>query len=322
MRECEIFALQGIKGVGNAAISKLIQYLNDLDAKTLLEIDFDILVKSPNLSRYKKVLTNNLNKSTFELAIAQSKKDIESLQASGIKIISITSQHYPQSLQLIKSPPPLLFCRGNIDLLSQNRNIAVIGTRNNTPLGEAIAAKTTNYFTSSGFVIVSGLALGIDTIAHEECLRCNGKTIAVLVDVENVQPVKNRDLANNILSQGGLLISENAPGIKVTPPLFVKRDRIQTGLSLAVFPIETAKDGGTMHAVNAAKDENRLIYVPDHTKSGYQDKSIKQISGIISLYNDPEVEAYTRTSYAKIVERLHLKENELFSVDKEQGTLL
>jgi len=322
MREYEIFALQGIKGIGNAAISKLIQYLNHLDAITLLEIDLDVLAKSPDLSRYKKVLTDNLSKSTFELAIAQSKKYIESLQARGINVISITSQDYPQALRLTSSPPPLLFCRGNIELLRQNRNIAVIGTRNNTPLGKAITERTTNYFASSGFVIVSGLALGIDAIAHEECLSCNGKTIAVLVDVENIQPEKNRELANNILTKDGLLISENAPGIKVTPPLFVKRDRIQAGLSLAVFPIETAKDGGTMHAVNSAKDESRLIYVPDHTKSGYLDKSIEQISGIMSLYNDSNVEAYTRASYPKIIERLYLKENEIFSIDKEQGTLL
>jgi len=124
------------------------------------------------------------------------------------------------------------------------------------------------------------------------------------------------------LFQNGLLISENAPGIKITPSLFIKRDRIQAGLSLAVFTIETSKDGGTMHAVNAAKQEHRLIYVPDYTKSGYQDKSIEQISGIISLYSDPEVEAYTKASYPQIIERLNIKENDIFSVDKAQGTLL
>jgi DNA processing protein len=322
MRESEILALQNIKGIGCAAISKLIVYLGDLGASTLLDIDFDALVINPDLSRYKKVFETNLHKDSLKAAINLANIEIESLERKGIRVIAITSDLYPQLLKLIKSPPTLLFCKGNIGLLSQNRNVALIGTRNNTQLGKLIAAKTTSFLVSSGFVIVSGLALGIDSIAHEKCLSSKGQTIAILVDVENVQPSKNKRLAEDILSHGGLLISENAPGIKIIPPLFVKRDRIQAGISLAVFPIETSINGGTMHAVKAAKQENRLIYVPNHTKSGYQDNCIEQISGIISLSHDADVEQYTRYSYPSIIKRLHQKENEIFSVDRVQGMLI
>jgi DNA processing protein len=322
MHESEIIALQNIKGIGSAAISKLIIYLNNLSATTLLDIDFDALVTNSNLSRYKKVLEANLHKDSLKDAIIHANEEIESLESRGIRVIPITSDLYPKQLKLIKSPPTLLFCKGNIELLSQNRSVAVLGTRNNTPLGKQITAKTTSFLVSSGFVIVSGLALGVDAIAHEECLYCKGETIAVLVDVENVQPSKNKNLAEDILSQGGLLISENAPGITIIPSLFVKRDRIQAGLSLAIFPIETSINGGTMHAVKAAKQENRLIYVPDHTKSGYKDKGIEQISGIISLSHDHYVEPYTRSSYPGIIDKLHKKESEMFTQDKEQGTLI
>ena len=322
MHESEILALQSIKGIGPVTIIKLIDELNDSNETKLLDLVFNDTETISNLSSHKKIIEFYPNKELLNEAISHANEEIESLATKGIKVVAITSELYPKPLKLIKSPPTLLFCKGNIELLFKNNNVAVVGTRNNTPLGKAIAAKTTSFLVSSGFVIVSGLALGIDAIAHEECLTCKGKTIAVLVDVENVQPSKNRQLADNILSHGGLLISENKPGITISPPLFIKRDRIQTGLSLAVFPIETSRNGGTMHAVNAAKQENRLIYVPDHTKSGYQDKDIEQISGIISISNDSEVEPYTKHSYPNILENLHQKEIELFSENKVQGTLL
>jgi len=322
MHESEILALQSIKGIGPVAIIKLIDELNDSNKTKLLDLVFNDTGGKSNYSSYNKILESYPNKDSLKNAIIHANDEIQSLEDRGIRVIPITSELYPKLLKLIKSPPTLLFCKGNIELLSQNRNVAVVGTRNNTPLGKLITAKTTSFLVSSGFVIVSGLALGVDAIAHEECLSCKGKTIAVLVDVENVQPSKNKHLAEDILSHGGLLISENVPGITIIPPLFIKRDRIQTGLSLAVFPIETSINGGTMHAVKAAKQENRLIYIPDHTKSGYQDKEIEQISGIISLSHEHYVEPYTRSSYPGIIDKLHQKESEMFTEDKEQGTLI
>ena len=318
----EILALRNIKGVGSKAISKIMACLDDFGAVTLLDIDLKLLIHNPSLSQFKKVLEAGLSRDYLEDAIFHSRQDIDKWETLGVTVIPINSALYPEPLRLIRSPPELIFCKGNITLLSQHKNVAIIGTRQNTPLGKAIAAKTTQFLVSSGYCVVSGLALGIDAISHEACLKCDGQTIAVLVDVDNVQPNKNRDLAARILTNGGLLIAENPPGIPITPPLFIKRDRIQTGLSLAVFPIETALDGGTMHAVKAAKQENRLIYVPDHNKSGYPDKSIKQIEGIIYLSKDPDIESYTKDSYTNIIKQLDEKEAELLNVGRLQGTFL
>src|SRR5690606_34691301 len=180
-------------------------------------------------------------------------------KAAGIDVLVYGSARYPAQLMSLNDPPVLLFCKGNCDLLETSKSIAVVGTRHNTRLGEKIAHKTVEYFSKEGFCIVSGLALGIDAVAHRAALDNKGPTIAVLVDLLSIAPASHRDLADDIFRQSGLLVSENPPGTKVIPGLFAKRDRIQAGLALAVFAIETAVDGGTMHAVKAANSMGRNV---------------------------------------------------------------
>lgn len=321
MREEEILVLKNIKGIGDTAISRLITYLQDLGGQSLLKIDISTLVNNPIFSRYKKAFQAISPNEISEESVVRAQEILKKLKKKNITVIGITNSRYPKQLKLIKSPPVLLFCKGNINLLSTNKNVAVVGTRENTKRGELIAIKSTHFLVSNGYTIVSGLALGIDAIAHKESLNCNGNTIAVLVDVENIQPKKNRSLADEIYLNSGLLISENIPGTNITPPLFVKRDRIQTGLSLAVFPIETSINGGTMHAVRAAEQENRFIFIPDHTQSGYKNKNIDQLSGIIELHSRDSVIPYTKSSYPEIILNLQQKEKDLAFPSKDQGTL-
>src|SRR5699024_10520052 len=145
----------------------------------------------------------------------------------------------PNLLRLIPNPPPLLFAKGNLDLLQSPKNIAIVGTRKPTKIGVKSAEKIATTFAEMDYTIVSGLALGIDTAAHEGALRIeDGKTIAVLAgSVANIYPAKNRELAERILAQAGLLVSETPLGQPNTRGNFVKRNRIQSGLSLAVCPV-------------------------------------------------------------------------------------
>jgi DNA processing protein len=182
--------------------------------------------------------------------------------------------------------------------------IAVVGTRKNTSIGEKITIRTIEEFAKYNYSVVSGLALGIDTIAHRSAINSNIPTIAVLVDIENVAPKENQDLANEILKKEGLLVSENPPGTKIIPAFFAKRDRIQAGLSAGVFAIETAIDGGTMHAVNTAILMSRPVFVPNANAAGYPDLGIKAIAGTQQLVNDSKAEAYTRESYKEIRDQL------------------
>ena len=260
-------------------------------------------------------------------AMGDADANISSYIKRGVTVISILDELYPSQLRGIKDPPVLIYCKGNIKLLRQYRNIAVVGTRNNTSLGAVIAQRTVQFFVSKKYTIVSGLALGIDTVAHKSTLASTGKTIAVLVDVENIAPSSNKNLANQILEEEGLLLSENEPGTKIHPAYFAKRDRIQSGLSLAVIPIETTKDGGTMYAVNAALANNRLVFIPDPMRSGYEFKDIPQLDGLRYLSLQKSVISYTKADYVRLLEELDRKHGEIILVDEQtshtqwQGTL-
>jgi len=240
----------------------------------------------------------------FKAARERIQYDIKVWRAKGIEVAVLGSKKYPKQLLKLDNPPPFLFYKGNPSLLKPGLSVAVVGTRDNTPLGEKITIKTVEEFAKYGFPIVSGLALGIDAIAHQAAINSNTPTIAVLVDLVNISPLSNKSLANEILENDGIWVSENPPGTKIIPAFFAKRDRIQAGLSAGVFAIETSIDGGTMHAVNAAISMGRPVYVPDANAAGYPDLEIKAISGTQQLISSQKAIPYTRESYKEIRSQL------------------
>lgn len=324
MVRSELYALSCIKGIGPKAVTAVIKNLDSSLIETIREIDLDTLLEDKNLSRYRKVLKENLPWHIFKRYIEKAQREIDAIENKGIDIVSIYDQDYPPLLKMTQDAPLFLYCKGNLPLLHSMNNIAVVGTRKNTVYGQLITEKSVQFMCENNYTIVSGLALGIDAIAHQSALDSGGKTISVLVDVDNVQPSSNRQLADNILENDGLLVAEMPPGIKIIPSMFAKRDRIQSGLSLAVFPIETNIDGGTMHAVSAAIKENRLVYVPDVNKSGYMDIDIPQLRGISHLIDEDKAIPYTKTMYENILTALELKKNELLhpKTEPKQGSLL
>ena len=324
MKTKELYALNSIKGVGPKAIMAIMEHLDSNSITTIKDINLANLLKDKNLSRYKKVLQVNIPWNIFESYIKKAENDIYDIEEKGVDIISLLDENYPTLLKMTQDAPIFLFCKGDLSLLKKMNNIAVVGTRNNTEHGKLITTKSVQFMCEHNYTIVSGLALGIDSIAHQATLDSGGKTISVLVDVDNIQPSSNRELANNILTNGGLLVAEMPPGIKIIPSMFAKRDRIQSGLSLAVFPIETNIDGGTMHAVKAALKENRLVYVPDTNLSSYADTEIPQLGGIKYLIEEDKATPYTKATYQDILNSLELKKSELLDpkVEYTQGSLL
>lgn len=304
MRLNDVLVLQSVRGVGNRTLLKLIDFYRTNNLKTIHELDFS---KVPKLN--PKIAQSAVDLFTSGEYGALSEDFEESLSKwsdTGIRVLAYGTNDYPTQLNSLSDPPALLFYKGNFDLLKSPKSIAVVGTRNNTKLGEKIAYKTVEHFSKEGFCIVSGLALGIDAIAHQAALDNQGHTLAVLVDLISIAPSNHRDLAEQILRKGGLLVSENPPGTKIIPPLFAKRDRIQAGLALAVFAIETSIDGGTMHAVRAASALKRRVFVPNANAAGYPDLGIEQISGTQSLVNSKVATPYTRENYADIAQELTL----------------
>ncbi|MBZ0292971.1 MAG: DNA-protecting protein DprA, partial [Anaerolineae bacterium] len=150
----------------------------------------------------------------------------------------------------------------------QDLHVAIIGTRQPTPQGAAVAQTLACKLAEQGHMIVSGLALGVDSQAHRGALRANGRTIAVLGSgVLRVYPHQHQALAHEI-EEAGALVSEVAPTASASSARLVARNRIISGLSSAVIVIETADDGGAMHAARRAREQGRPLYVLDCNASG------------------------------------------------------
>ncbi|MGC4042248.1 MAG: DNA-processing protein DprA [Armatimonas sp.] len=192
------------------------------------------------------------------------------------------SSSYPILLTRISDAPIVLFSKGNITCLTAP-SVAVIGTREPSDYGIRLGEKFGAAFASLGFVVVSGLATGCDTLAHRGCLSASGVTVAVMAHgLDMVYPAENRRLAQEIIDEGGCLVSEYLPGEKPRRNYFVERDRLQSALSLGVVVIETDIKGGTMHTVGFCLDQGKplacLSHPPefsDHPKANGNKKLIK-----------------------------------------------
>ncbi|GAA0436681.1 DNA-processing protein DprA [Massilia aurea] len=173
-------------------------------------------------------------------------KLVERTLRLGIVAVPVTSAAYPRSLALIDDAPPVIYYRGMLSTLAQVPGLAVVGTRKATRNGLVIAERIGRHFAEKGWVIVSGLALGIDAAAHSGALLGSGKTIAVMAHgLGIVYPKANSVLADDILANGGLLLSEYPAGIPPKPEQFVLRNRLQIGLSVGSVIVEGEEKSGT-----------------------------------------------------------------------------
>lgn len=176
--------------------------------------------------------------------------------------IDIHSSIYPLSLKEIYNPPKVLYLKGNIKLLKDSeKNISIVGSRKVSEKGKRITREFTKYFVENGYVIVSGLALGIDGLCHEVAIENKGRVIAVLPSpIENIYPKSSTPLSGKILNSGGLLVSEYEEGFPLTKPNFYFRNRIITGLSTKLFIPECEIDSGSMISAKLAFEQDREIY--------------------------------------------------------------
>ena len=178
--------------------------------------------------------------------------------------ITIKDENYPDKLRKIKNPPQQLYLKGNIGLLNKNI-ISIIGSRNCTENGRKLAKKFASELSDQGIVIASGMAKGIDAMAHKATLNAEGKTIAVLGSgLHHIFPKENQKLYNEILDNDGLIISEYSPETKPASNLFLERNRIVSGISIGILVIEAAYRSGTSVTAKFAKEQNKKIFVLPH----------------------------------------------------------
>jgi len=177
-----------------------------------------------------------------------------------IDLITIENKDYPKLLKEIASPPLALYVKGNKDLMSQSC-LAVVGTRTLSSYGKEILPSFIEPLSRSGLVIVSGLAQGIDALAHQLTLGVGGKAVAVLgCGLDQVFPKINSPLAKSILERGGLLLSEYPIGTLPYKQHFPARNRIIAGLALGVFVVESRNPGGALITAHHALEANREVF--------------------------------------------------------------
>lgn len=194
------------------------------------------------------------------------------LEKAGGRIISLWDTDYPENLKKIYDPPPLLFCLGESDD-SDRYSVAIVGTRHPSPYGESLATRFATGFSQLGLAVVSGLARGIDTLAHQTVVQSGGRTIAVIGSgIDVIYPPENSALLKQI-RQKGMILSEYEMGTKPDAGNFPRRNRIISGISIGTVIIETGPDGGAMITASTAFDQNREVFalpsaIRDRSRSG------------------------------------------------------
>ena len=183
----------------------------------------------------------------------------DQIQSKGIQVLTWLDEAYPQRLKEIEQPPPVLYMRG--DLLPEDTwAVAIVGTRRVTPYGRQVTEQIASFLAANGVTVVSGLARGVDAIAHNAALKAGGRTLAVLGSgVDRLYPPENRALAEQIFEHGAVL-SDYAPGTPPESSNFPPRNRIISGLSMAVVVIEAGETSGALITAEFAAEQGREIF--------------------------------------------------------------
>ena len=185
--------------------------------------------------------------------------ELEKARQAGIEIVSYQDPRYPRYLKEIFDPPVLLYARGRAELLS-GHNLAVVGSRRPSPYGMSVAQKLGRELVGMGLVVVSGMARGVDSLAHRGALEAGGSTIAVLgCGVDVVYPRENEKLGQRIVERG-LIVSEFRLGSTAFPQNFPIRNRIISGVSLGVIVVEGAQYSGSLITARLALDQGREVF--------------------------------------------------------------
>jgi DNA processing protein len=241
----------------------------------------------------------------------EAEEEILFVEKHHIRPLFIKDRDYPQRLLHCYDPPTLLYYRGNANL-NNSRIISIIGTRNHTDYGRQITEQLIAALQTQQVLIVSGLAFGIDSIAHKTCLQCQVPTIGVLGHgLDTIYPSQNKNLAKEMLQLGGLL-TEFRRNTKPDKHNFPKRNRIVAGMADATIVIETANKGGSMITAELAYNYNRDLFaipgkITDHKSSGCL-QLIKQNKAVLLTGSEQLLETMGWLEKKKTVK----KQKELF----------
>ncbi|MFS2048585.1 DNA-processing protein DprA [Variovorax sp. Varisp41] len=250
----KLLQLLHLRGVGPAKLGKLAFTPSFRDA-TVQQLA-ELILKKPA----SELMANILSAREF------AEKQILAAEKSSAKILSILDFDFPKLLKNTFDAPLIIYVIGKFHSKPE-KSISIIGTRQPTQHGVIVGERITEVFSRNGWSVVSGLALGCDALAHRTALAAGGHTVAVLAHgLQTVAPKQHSKLASQIVDEGGALVTEYGFGIFPMPYQYVKRDRIQAGLSRGVVMIQSDVTGGSLHASRAAIEYGRVLAVPKPTR--------------------------------------------------------
>jgi DNA processing protein len=239
-----------IRGIGAVRTKKLLDFFGDLEVawsaseKSLLDAGLNS----------KIVKTIIQTRRTLDV-----QAEYERILTKNIHIITILDDYYPKKLKTIEQPPPVIFLKGNI-CDADDFSVAIVGTRNLTSYGRQVTHDLAGFLARNNITVISGLARGIDSIAHDAALNAGGRTIAVLgCGVDVVYPPEHRNLSIRIQEKGAL-ISDYYPGTQPDGQNFPPRNRIISGLSLASVIVEAGERSGALITAEFAANQGREVF--------------------------------------------------------------
>jgi DNA processing protein len=252
----KIRSLLDIEGIGIIKLLRLVHVFGSID--NIFNINEKILHTDGNLNIE---LAKRINRATgnFDPFNTYFQNEIQQLETVNVEVITYWDENYPQQLKNIYYPPLILYILGKYKQ-EDEQSISIVGTRKSTDYGKSITNQFASNLAEQNITIISGMARGIDSIAHKAALKANGRTIAIVGSgLDYIYPPENKLLFNEI-TKNGAVISEFPLGTKPDAQNFPKRNRIIAGLSLGTLVIETKENGGAMQTAKFALDQNKEVF--------------------------------------------------------------
>jgi len=243
--------LCAIKEVGSITAMRLLNHFGTPDAI--------FSASKTELMQVEKIGEKTAETIIKNRGLVDTSKILDAINRVGARYINFKSKSYPKQLNSLPDKPVGFYAIGDVDFSAPA--ISIVGSRNCTVYGQLVARRFASAFAQAGYTVISGMARGIDTMAHLGALEVGGKTIAVLAcGLDNIYPTANKKLAVEIIKNGGCLVSEYSPG---EPPLkwrFIQRNRIISGLSEATVVMESPPKSGALITADFALEQNRDLY--------------------------------------------------------------
>ena len=263
-------ALTLIPGIGDVNGKKLVAYCGGAEAvfhekkKSLLSIS-GIGEKS-----VESIVSQNV--------LSRAEKELAFVERNGIKVLYYLNPDYPKRLQHCYDSPIIIYCKGDTDL-NVGKIVGVVGTRNITDYGKMLTEKVVEQLRDDNVLVVSGLAYGVDTYAHNAALKNDLGTAAVLAHgFQTIYPPVNKTLARKIIDNGGCLLTENISGTEPDRENFPKRNRIVAGMIDCLIVVESASKGGALITAEIANAYDREVFAfPGKIGDAYSDGCNKLI---------------------------------------------